>query len=127
MGREGRGCGQPLQLEVLAGSQGGSAQRDLSTFAKSVSYSRSDPTRSPIHHLFISWVYHYRRSSKMKSRLASHDRFRRALGGDLRAFGDLVLEHQKSAHVYAYGLLRDHHLAEDAVQEALVAVYQNLL
>lgn len=34
----------------------------------------------------------------------------------------LTLQHQAALKAYAYGLLRDWHLAEDAVQEAAVAV-----
>ena len=55
-----------------------------------------------------------------------HERIKQVLAGDTQAFDDLVLEHQKSAHIYAYSLLRDHHLAQDAVQEAFVAAYQSL-
>ena len=51
---------------------------------------------------------------------------RRAQQGDARAFGDLVQKYQGMAYGYAYVLLGDTHLAQDATQEAFLDAYQNL-
>ncbi|MCY4128149.1 MAG: RNA polymerase sigma factor [Gammaproteobacteria bacterium] len=50
----------------------------------------------------------------------------RAQHGDREAFRDLVLRFQDMAVGYAFSLLKDFHLAEDAAQEALVAVFFEL-
>jgi RNA polymerase sigma factor (sigma-70 family) len=42
------------------------------------------------------------------------------------AFGELVLNFRDTAFGWAYAVLDDAHLAQDAVQEAFVAAYQNL-
>ena len=42
------------------------------------------------------------------------------------AFGELVLQFQDVAFGWAFAVLDDAHLAQDAVQEAFVAAYQNL-
>ncbi len=44
----------------------------------------------------------------------------------LRAFGELVQRFQDMAFGYAYSVLGDFHLAEDAAQEAFVTTYQQL-
>ena len=44
----------------------------------------------------------------------------RAKGNDLSAFGELVRRFQGMALNYAYAVLGDYHLAEDAVQWVLV-------
>jgi RNA polymerase sigma-70 factor, ECF subfamily len=51
---------------------------------------------------------------------------RSTVAGDKQAFAELVRRHEKSMHALAYGVLRDHHAAEDVVQEAFVAAYQAL-
>ncbi len=43
-----------------------------------------------------------------------------------RAFGEIVRRFQDLAFAYAYGLLGDFHLAEDAAQEAFLAAWRNL-
>lgn len=50
----------------------------------------------------------------------------RAQRGDRDAFGSIVLEFQGMAVGYAYSVLGDFQLAEDAAQEAFVQCYQNL-
>lgn len=59
-----------------------------------------------------------------RTRLASIER---AIHGDQaerrHAFDDIVASYQGFAQRYAYQLLRDHHLAEDAVQEAFLVAY----
>jgi len=50
----------------------------------------------------------------------------RSHGGDLEAFGRLVGRFQDMAHGYAYAILGDFHLAEDAAQEAFVEAYHSL-
>jgi RNA polymerase sigma factor (sigma-70 family) len=50
----------------------------------------------------------------------------RAKAGDVEAFAALTRQFQDLALGYAYGLLRDWHLAEDAAQEAFVAAYASL-
>jgi DNA-directed RNA polymerase specialized sigma24 family protein len=50
----------------------------------------------------------------------------RAQAGDLDAFDVLVRRFQDMAVGYAYALLGDLHLAEDAAQEAFVGAYRNL-
>jgi RNA polymerase sigma factor (sigma-70 family) len=42
------------------------------------------------------------------------------------AFGELVARFQDMAYGYAYAILGDAHLAQDAAQEAFIAAYQNL-
>jgi RNA polymerase sigma factor (sigma-70 family) len=42
------------------------------------------------------------------------------------AFGELVVRFQDMAYGYAYAILGDTHLAQDAAQEAFIAAYQNL-
>ena len=44
----------------------------------------------------------------------------------LKAFGELVRRFQDMAFGYAYSILGDFHLAEDAAQEAFVTAYQHL-
>ena len=46
--------------------------------------------------------------------------------GALEAFGELVRRFQDMAVGYAYAILGDHDLAEDAAQEAFIQVYLNL-
>ena len=46
--------------------------------------------------------------------------------GDLPAYGELVTRFQDMAGAYAYALLGDFHLAEDASQEAFVQAYLDL-
>ena len=50
----------------------------------------------------------------------------RAKGNDLSAFGELVRRFQGMALNYAYTVLGDFHLAEDAVQEAFLETCMNL-
>ena len=50
----------------------------------------------------------------------------RAQSGDLEAFGQIVRRFQDMAVGYAYSILGDFHLAEDAAQEAFIACYQEL-
>ncbi|HJU73715.1 MAG TPA: sigma factor, partial [Gemmatimonadaceae bacterium] len=50
----------------------------------------------------------------------------RAQGGDSAAFAELVYAFQDIAVAYATWLLRDFHLAEDAVQEAFVDAHRLL-
>jgi RNA polymerase sigma factor (sigma-70 family) len=42
------------------------------------------------------------------------------------AFGELVVRFQDMAYGYAYAILGNSHLAQDAAQEAFIAAYQNL-
>lgn len=49
-----------------------------------------------------------------------------ASSGDTRAFEEIVVRFQDMAYGYAYSILRDFHLAEDATQEALIEAYLNL-
>jgi len=50
----------------------------------------------------------------------------RAQAGDLDAFGTLVQRFQDMAVGYAYSILGDFHLAQDAAQEAFIEAYRNL-
>jgi RNA polymerase sigma factor (sigma-70 family) len=50
----------------------------------------------------------------------------RAQAGDLDAFGTIVLRFQDMAVGYAYSILGDFHLAQDAAQEAFIEAYRNL-
>ena len=50
----------------------------------------------------------------------------RARAGDLKAYGQVVRRFQDMAYGYAYSLLGDFHLAEDAAQEAFVQAYRDL-
>lgn len=49
-----------------------------------------------------------------------------ARSGDLEAFERIVQRFQDMAYGYAYSILGDFHLAEDAAQEAFIGVYCNL-
>ncbi len=49
-----------------------------------------------------------------------------AQAGNLRAYDGLVRRFRDMALAYAHSLLGDFHLAEDAVQEAFVAAYEEL-
>ena len=46
--------------------------------------------------------------------------------GDLDAYGQIVRRFQDMAVGYAYSILGDFHLAEDAAQEAFVEAFQDL-
>ena len=50
----------------------------------------------------------------------------RAQAGDLLAYGEIVRRFQDMAFGYAYSLLADFHLAEDAAQEAFIEAYRCL-
>jgi len=50
----------------------------------------------------------------------------RAQGNDERAYGELVRRFQDMAYGYAYAILHDFHLAEDAAQEAFIEGYRCL-
>ena len=51
---------------------------------------------------------------------------RRATAGEQAAFRDLVVRFQDMAVGYAFSLLGDYHLAEDAAQEAFLAAFREL-
>ena len=46
--------------------------------------------------------------------------------GDMKAYGTIVQRFADMAYGYAYAILGDFHLAEDAAQEAFVEAYYNL-
>ncbi len=50
----------------------------------------------------------------------------RAQAGELDAYGEIVRRFQDMAYGYAYSILGDFHLAEDAAQEAFVEAYRTL-
>ncbi|GAA0371300.1 RNA polymerase sigma factor [Bacillus horti] len=50
----------------------------------------------------------------------------KARSGDREAFGELVRKYRKQAFIWANSLTRDHTLAEDIVQEALIKAFLNL-
>jgi len=50
----------------------------------------------------------------------------RAQAGDLSAYGDIVKRLQDMAYGYAYSILGDFHLSEDAAQEAFIQAYRDL-
>ncbi len=49
-----------------------------------------------------------------------------AQAGDRQAFAEITRRFRDNAHARAYSVLRDHHLAEDAVQEAFAEAFLNL-
>lgn len=49
-----------------------------------------------------------------------------AQAGDLDAYGEIVRRFQDMAYGYAYSLLGDFHIAEDAAQEAFIEAYRRL-
>ena len=51
----------------------------------------------------------------------------RAQAGDAEAYGILVGRFQEMAYGYAYAILGDYQMAEDAAQEAFVEAYRNLV
>lgn len=51
------------------------------------------------------------------------DRF---LGGDAKAFDELVIRHQRKAFNVAYRMLGDYHEANDIAQDAFVKIYHSL-
>jgi RNA polymerase sigma factor (sigma-70 family) len=50
----------------------------------------------------------------------------RACGGDVEAYTELVVRFQDMAYGYAYSILGDGHLAQDATQEAFLEAYRDL-
>lgn len=50
----------------------------------------------------------------------------RAKIGNVDAFTDLVGRYQRMAFAYAYSVIRDYQLAEDATQQAFITAYRNL-
>lgn len=50
----------------------------------------------------------------------------RAQNGDLDAFGDVVTQFQNMSVGYAYSILGNFHLAEDAAQEAFISAFRDL-
>ena len=50
----------------------------------------------------------------------------RAQSADLEAYGEIVRRFQDMAYGYAYSILGDFHLAEDAAQEAFIDAYRRL-
>jgi RNA polymerase sigma factor (sigma-70 family) len=50
----------------------------------------------------------------------------RAQAGDLDAYGGLVRRYQEMAYGYAYSILGDFHLSEDATQDAFIEAYRDL-
>ena len=62
----------------------------------------------------------------MNHRDSTIDVIRRAKEGSPTDFADLVKRFQGMAFGYAYTLLRDSHLAQDATQEAFLEVYRSL-
>jgi RNA polymerase sigma factor (sigma-70 family) len=55
-----------------------------------------------------------------------HYEIAKAQAGDLDAFTEIVREFQSMAVAYAYSILKDFHLAEDAAQEAFVDSWKSL-
>ena len=50
----------------------------------------------------------------------------RSRAGDVDAYGEIVRRFQDMAYGYAYSILGDFHLAEDAAQEAFIEAYRCL-
>ena len=50
----------------------------------------------------------------------------RAQAGELEAYGEIVRRFQDMAYGYAFSLLGDFHLAQDAAQEAFIQAYRDL-
>jgi len=50
----------------------------------------------------------------------------RAVGGDLDAFNQLVIQHQEVAYNVAYRIMADESAAADATQEAVISMYRKL-
>lgn len=50
----------------------------------------------------------------------------RAVGGDLDAFNQLVIQHQEVAYNVAYRIMSDESAAADATQEAVISMYRRL-
>ena len=50
----------------------------------------------------------------------------RARSGELTAYGEIIRRFQDMAYGYAYSMLGDFHLAEDAAQEAFIQAYRDL-
>ncbi len=55
-----------------------------------------------------------------------HDLVRRTQKGDQQAFETLALRSHARLQSIAVGILRDPHIAEDAVQQALVAIWRDI-
>lgn len=54
---------------------------------------------------------------------SENDLVERSRNGDAQAFAELVRRHRAKAHVIANSIIRDTHLAEDIVQEALIQAF----
>jgi RNA polymerase sigma-70 factor, ECF subfamily len=50
----------------------------------------------------------------------------RARAGDRAAFREIVETHKERLYAVALGMMRDHHDAEDAVQECFLRAYRSL-
>jgi RNA polymerase sigma-70 factor, ECF subfamily len=57
---------------------------------------------------------------------ADRDLVRRVQRGDLHAFDELARRHASRAYGVAFGILRNHHDAEDVTQDAFLAAWQGL-
>ena len=62
----------------------------------------------------------------MISIMDENELIKRAVGGDLDAFNQLVLRHQEVAYNVACRILADEHAAADATQEAVISMYRKL-
>ena len=51
---------------------------------------------------------------------------RRAIGGDHEAFGSLAASHADRCYGLAYRILRDHHSAQEATQQAMLGAWRDL-
>ena len=65
-------------------------------------------------------------SLAMISIMDENELIKRAVGGDLDAFNQLVLRHQEVAYNVACRILADEHAAADATQEAVISMYRKL-
>ncbi len=62
----------------------------------------------------------------MKAIMEESELISLAVGGDLDAFNQLVLQHQEVAYNVAYRIMADDNAAADATQEAVISMYRKL-
>ena len=62
----------------------------------------------------------------MKTTMEESELVTRAVGGDLDAFNQLVIQHQEVAYNVAYRIMSDESAAADATQEAVISMYRRL-
>lgn len=65
-------------------------------------------------------------SDETHSAQADDHLIREVLAGNRHSYADLVRRYERHVHAAAWGILRDHHAAEDVTQETFIKAYNKL-